>query len=157
MKPHTTLAVLAGLVLAAAQPVVAQSHDHGHEHGAAAELRLDEGGRKWSTDAPLRKSMSAMRADLAAKLHAIHGGQLGKADYAKLGQGIEARIGDIVSQCKLDSKADAMLHIVIAELVQAADIMQGKALGDPAAAAHQAALALNGYGKHFNHPAWKPL
>ncbi|OHC61810.1 MAG: hypothetical protein A2045_16745 [Rhodocyclales bacterium GWA2_65_20] len=157
MRSFRLLAVLLS-GLAVAVPAAAQSHDHHENHGAAsAELRLDDGGRKWPTDAPLRKNMNAMRADLGAKLHAIHGGKLGKADYAKLGQTIEARIGDIVSQCKLDTKADAMLHIVIAELIQAADVMLGKAEGDPAAAAHQAALALNGYGKHFNHPAWKPL
>ena len=50
-----------------------------------------------------------------------------------------------------------MLHVVIAELVGAADVMQGKAAGDAAAAAHRTAMALNDYGRYFSHPGWQPL
>jgi len=98
-----------------------------------------------------------MRADLAGKLHAIHKGSLAKEDYAALGKTIEGQLGVIVSQCKLGTQADAMLHIVLADLVGAADVMQGKAAGQPAEAAHRAALALNSYGKYFAHPGWQPI
>jgi hypothetical protein len=154
--PQRVIALLAALSLGAALPVAAaESHDHQHEV-TQAKLQLNA-GKKWATDAPLRQAMAAMRADLAGKLHAIHKGSLAKEDYAALGQSIEGQLGVIVSQCKLGAKADAMLHIVLADLAGAADVMQGKAAGQPAEAAHRAALALNGYGRHFAHPGWQPL
>lgn len=151
------LTLLAGLGLVAHLPAAAtDSHDL-HQHDAAsATLQLDK-GKKWPTDAPLRQAMTAMRADLAGKLHAIHKGSLAKDDYAALGRAIEGRIGVIVNQCKLEPRADAMLHVVIGELGGAADVMQDKAPGDPAEAAHRAAMTLNDYGRHFAHPGWKAI
>lgn len=156
-QSQLVLALLAGLSLGAVLPAAAaESHDHQHEAAAPAKLQLNQ-GRKWASDAPLRQAMAAMRAELAGKLHAIHKGSLGKEDYAALGKSIEGQIGTIVSQCKLEPKADAMLHIVIGDLVSAADVMQGKAAGQPAEAAHRAALALNSYGKYFAHPGWQAI
>jgi hypothetical protein len=144
------VAMSASLSAAAAGP-----HDHRHE-AAPATLQLDK-GRKWPTDAPLRQAMTAMRGDLASKLHAIHKGSLAKEEYAALGKSIEAQIGTIISQCKLEPRADAMLHIVIGQLGGAADVMQAKAPGDPAEAAHRAVMTLNDYGRHFAHPGWKAI
>ncbi len=101
--------------------------------------------------------MTALRAEFAGKLPAIHKGSLAPGDYAALGRSVETQIGAIVSQCKLEPKADVMLHIVIGELGGAADVMQGKTAGDPAEAAHHAVMALNRYGKHFAHPGWRAL
>jgi len=155
-RSQLVTALLTSMCLGATLPVAAADlHDHQHE-AASAKLQLDN-GRKWASDAPLRQAMAAMRADLAGKLHAIHKGSLAKADYAALGKSIEGQVGTIVSQCKLEPKADAMLHIVIADLAGAAEVMQGKATGQPAEAAHRAALALNSYGKYFAHPGWQPL
>jgi hypothetical protein len=153
---HLAVALLSALAIGTAIPAAAAA-THYHQHEAApAKLQLNA-GKKWASDAPLRQAMAAMRADLAGKLHAIHKGSLAKADYAALGKSIEGQVGTIVSQCKLEPTADAMLHIVIADLVGAADVMQGKAAGQPAEAAHRAALALNSYGKYFAHPGWQPL
>ena len=155
-RSNLAVVLLAGFCLGAAIPAVAaESHDHGHA-AAPTTLQLNQ-GKKWGTDAPLRQSMTAMRADLAGKLHAIHKDSLGKEGYATLGNSIEGQIGNIVSQCKLEPKADAMLHIIIADLAGAAEVMQGKAAGQPAEAAHRAALALNSYGKYFSHPGWQPI
>ena len=101
--------------------------------------------------------MTAMRADLAGKLHAIHKGSLAKEEYAALGKSMETQIGTIVSQCKLEPRADTMLHIVIGQLGGAADVMQAKAPGDPAEAAHRAVMTLNDYGRHFAHPGWMAI
>lgn len=157
MKYPVLVAALIAATTIGATPTVlaADAHDHHHE-AAPAQLQLNQ-GRKWPTDAPLRKAMAAMRAEFAGKLHAIHKGNLGKEDYAALGKSIEAQIGTIVSQCKLEPRADAMLHIVIGELGGAADVMQGKAAGDPAEAAHHAVMALNSYGRYFAHPGWAAL
>jgi hypothetical protein len=149
--------VLIGVACGIAAPSMAvETHDHQHEATAPSKLQLNQ-GKKWGTDAPLRQGMTAMRADLASKLHAIHQGNLTKEGYAALGKSIEAQISMIVSQCKLDPKADAMLHIVISDLAGSAEIMQGKAAGQPAEAAHRAVLALNSYSQYFSHPGWKPI
>jgi hypothetical protein len=154
MKPSNVAAILfASVSIGMAAPAAAaEPHDHHHE-SAPGGLQLNQ-GRKWPTDAPLRQAMAAMRADLAGKLHAIHKGSLSREDYAALGRSIEGQIGAIVSQCKLEPKADAMLHIVIGDLAGAADVMQGKTPGSPAEAAHRAVMAVNDYGKYFAHPGW---
>lgn len=156
---HSSLfyATLASLVICVPVPAfAAESHDDHHHATSAAGIQLNQ-GRKWETDAPLRQGMAAIQGELAAKLQAIHQGSLNKEDYAALGRAIEAQIANIVSQCKLEPKADAMLHILIGELVQAADVMQGRAKGKPADAAHHAVLALNKYGKYFDHPDWRTI
>ncbi len=144
------LATGTGLALAAPE----HRHDDHAEH--AAQLQLNN-GKKWQSDAPLRASMTALRAAFAEKLGAIHSGKLAPEGYRTLGSKIEGEIANIVAQCKLEPKADAMLHIVIADLSAGADIMQGRAAGEPMSGAHKAAMALNAYGRHFEHPGWKPL
>ena len=156
MKHPLLAALVASMAMASAPAVLAaDAHDHHHE-ASPTQLELNQ-GRKWPTDAPLRKAMTALRAEFAGKLPAIHKGSLAPGDYAALGRSVETQIGAIVSQCKLEPKADVMLHIVIGELGGAADVMQGKTAGDPAEAAHHAVMALNRYGKHFAHPGWRAL
>jgi len=157
-RSNTVLAILTAVTLVATYPRVAEaaeSHDHHHE-AAAAELHLNQ-GRKWPTDDVLRRGMAAMRTELAGQLHDIHKGDLDPDQYAAIAKFIEGEVGTIVSQCKLAPEADAMLHIVIADLMGAADTMQGKPPGNPAEGAHRAVAALNNYGKYFSHPGWLPI
>jgi hypothetical protein len=153
---HRTLAaalVAVTLALGAAPVALAQSHDHGH---ATPALTLDH-GKRWQTDAPLRKHKSDLRASVATDLGRIHSGTLPAAEYAKLGATVEGKVAAIVTDCKLPPDADAMLHVIVADLVAGADVMQGKAQGDRAAGAHQVVTALNNYARYFDHPAFKPL
>jgi len=152
------IAALAGLCLALAGNAVAATDQHaaGHAHEAPAKLELDH-GKPWATDAPLRKGMEALRAAFAARLAAIHAGTLAPEDYAALGAKIEGEVATIVAECKLEPKADAVLHVIVAELLAAADVLQGRAPGTPAAGAHRAVTALNDYGRYFDHPQWQAL
>jgi len=152
------IAALAGLCLALAGNAVAATDQHaaGHAHEAPAKLELDH-GRRWATDAPLRRGMDALRAAFAGRLAAIHAGTLAPADYAALGATIEGGVATIVAECKLEPKADAVLHVIVAELLAAADVLQGRAPGAPAAGAHRAVIALNDYGRYFDHPQWRAL
>lgn len=137
--------------------VLAADHQHGgHEKHGQAKLQLDQ-GKKWATDAPLRQSMDALRAAFAERLAEIHKGSLADEQYKVLGARVDSEIGNIVAQCKLEPKADAMLHIIVADLLAAAEVMQGKAAGKPAAAAHKAVTAINAYGRYFDHPKWQAL
>jgi len=152
------IAALAGLWLVVAGSAVGMTEHHaaGHAHEAPARLELDQ-GKPGSTAAPLRKGMDALRAAFAARLAAIHAGTLPPGDYAALGATIEAEVATIVAECQLEPKADAVLHVIVAELLAAADILQGRAPGTPAAGAHRAVTALNDYGRTFDHPQWQPL
>jgi hypothetical protein len=154
-RTTVTAVSVAALVLAAGMPSFAADT---HQHGASAphKLVLDH-GRKWATDAPLRKNMAEIRAALAARHAGIHEGTITADDYRALGTLVEARVARIVAECKLEPAADANLHLIVADLIAGADAMQGKSKATPASGAVQTVRALNEYGKFFNHPGWKPL
>lgn len=158
MNPAHRAARLAILALAlgtAIHPAGAAgaAHDHAAHSG---RLQLDH-GRKWATDEPLRANMRAMRSVLAERIPAIRHGKLVPEDYRTLGAAVEQHVGRIVAECRLAPEADAMLHIVVADLVAGADAMQGKSATAPAAGAHKVVEALNAYGRHFRHPGWRSL
>lgn len=156
-----TTALLAAATLALAlagapQALAASSHDHGHAAHGQPTLQLDH-GKKWGTDAALRQGMGRIRAAIEARHEGIHANALGAAEYRALGQAIEKQVAYIVANCKLPPEADAQLHIVVAELVAAADALQGKGEAAPRKGAVRAVAALNDYGRFFDDPGFKPL
>ena len=114
-------------------------------------------GAKWATDEPLRQGMSAVRAAFAEKLDAIHSDTLPAAEYKALGDKTRREVGTIVAQCKLTPEADAVLHVIIAELLAGADILTGTSQGTPREGAHRIVMALENYGTYFDHPEWQGL
>lgn len=149
-------ALLALAGIPSAQAGEAQHHHHEHEAAQPAKLMLDA-GKRWQTDQPLRDGMLQIRALLAPRIADIHSAKLGAEDYRQLGMAIEKQVEGIVASCKLEPKADAMLHPLIGELLAGAAAMQGKGELQPAAGAHKAVMALNNYGRYFNHPGWQSL
>ena len=148
-------ALAATLTTFAAAPAQAQSH--GHDASAPAKLSLNQ-GRKWATDAPLRDGMGRIRALVEPQLAAAHAGKLSQAQYTALAGQVEAEVGGIVANCKLEPKADAMLHLVIADIGAGTDTMAGKdAKARPALGLVKVAQAVNQYGSHFDHPGFKPI
>ena len=152
-------AALAAAALTAllAAPAVAQPS--GHDHGAAATsgLTLNQ-GQKWPTDKPLRDGMERIRGLVEPQLSAAHAGKLGPSQYQALAKQIESQVGGIVANCKLEPKADAMLHLVIADIGAGTDAMAGKdAKLPPAQGLIKIAQAVNAYGGHFDHPGFKPI
>lgn len=155
MKSSASL--LAAISLAFPLTLLAAGHDH-HEHGAAPQKIELNAGKKWSTDEPLRKGMGTIRDQVAAALPQAHAGNLSPAQYEQLGQDINTQIGYIVQNCKLDPKADAQLHVIIAELTQGVDALEGRQPDkDRALGVVKAAQAVNTYGKYFDHAGWKPV
>lgn len=149
------LAICATLVVtpAARTARAAAAHDHS-QHG---KLTLDH-GKKWPTDQPLRNGMDNIRKLIEKQLGAIHDGRLTAAQYGELANKIEAEVGFIVANCKLAPKADAMLHLVIADINVGVDGMAGKrAPVGPLEGAGKVVTALNAYGRHFDHPGWMPI
>lgn len=161
MKARTLAVALAAVFTLAAVPSVyavesPEAHAHGHASGASERLVLNQ-GRKWNTDAPLRKAMGEMRSALASKSSAIHAGTLSLAEYRALGELFDSQLGYIVMNCKLEPAADANLHIILAELSGATDALRKGTPRDAAEGAEHAASALDNYGKYFDHPGWKSL
>lgn len=155
-----------GLLLAAAaftpmamsaQPAAATEHAHGHEEAGTATLRLDN-GRKWGTDAPLRAGMTHIKELVAAQLPAAHAGRMSAAQYAALAGKVEVEVGHIVANCKLEPQADAMLHLLIAEIGAGTDAMKGRTPGvRPEQGLARVAAAYNDYGRFFQHPGHQPI
>jgi hypothetical protein len=155
-----TAACLAALALgASAVPAFAaapHSHDAHESHGAPSKITLDH-GRKWATDEALRRHMGDIRGALAAKRHEIHRGKLDAEAARQLGATIEKGVAGIVADCKLPPEADANLHVVVADLVAAADVLQGRSPGKPAQGATKAVHAVNQYGRFFEDPGFRRL
>ncbi len=156
MKSATLIFTAISLALPLAT-LAAESGNHDH-HGAAPQKIELNAGKKWATDASLRKGMSAIREQVSAALPAAHEGKLTPEQYEKLGNGLNGQVAYIVQNCKLDPKADAQLHVIIGELGQGIETLEGKQQGkERALGVVQAAQALNTYGKYFDHAGWKPV
>lgn len=136
---QAALALAFGLAFAGPAAAAGEPHEHGHGAGEA-KLVLDH-GRKWQTDAPLRKGMENIRAVLATR-------QKPEA----LAELVNAEVAYIVQNCKLPEDADAQLHLLIAEILAGADAMKGE---HPREGAERVARALDQYGTFFDHPGWR--
>ncbi len=147
----------AALTTALGGTALAQTVRHDHDGATPQALSLND-GRKWPTDAPLRAGMKNIRNLVEPELDAAHAGTLDAARYQQLASRIETEVGGIVANCKLEPKADAMLHLVIADIGQGTDAMAGK--DDqlrPALGLTKVARAVNQYGSHFDDAGFKPL
>ncbi|MFZ2542211.1 MAG: hypothetical protein WAW75_10650 [Gallionella sp.] len=132
------------------------SHDAGHDSGGAAQLTLNN-GKKWATDANLRQGMSRIRDALAAELPAIHAGKATAKQYRALAQKANDQIEFMVKNCKLDEAADAMLHLLLADITAGADAMMLQDSGKARKGAEKIAHALENYATYFDHPGWRGL
>jgi hypothetical protein len=150
-------AAVLSLAVASASAVAAE-HRHDHGHGAApVKLELNK-GRKWETDAPLRRGMENIRNSIDAVHHEIHENKLAAARYAELAKKVSGEVNGIVADCKLEPKADAQLHLVVAEILAGVEAMEGRAKKmKRQAGALKVAGALEKYAAHFDHPGWQPL
>ena len=102
--------------------------------------------------------MESIRQTMAASLHDIHENRVSAAAYGKLAHRVEGEVGQIVANCKLEPKADAQLHLIVAELLDGAGQMAGK----PKQAkrmngAVKVIGALEKYSTYFDDPGFKPI
>jgi hypothetical protein len=112
-------------------------------------------GRKWPTDEPLRAGMGRIRGLVEPLLGAAHAGRLTAAQY-RAGREAEIEIGGIVANCKLEPKADAMLHLVIADSA-GTDAAGRDDKTAPALGLVKVAEGVNQYASHFDHPGFTPI
>lgn len=79
-------------------------------------------------------------------------------NYDGLSRNVMTQATYIVQNCKLEPEADAQLHILLANIVQAVEATEGKVAGqERAGGLTKMAQALNSYGMYFDHPGWKDL
>lgn len=132
----------------------AEAHHHdGHGSDSPQQLQLDA-GKKWATDAPLRQAMNDINQAMAKALPLIHKNQFGDEAYRALATTVSQKVAYAVEHCKLEPKADAMLHRVIADLMAGAGMMEGKTASPRHDGAVQVRDALRAYGQYFQHPGW---
>ncbi len=156
---RTLLGLLVAGVLAAGTAAGTSAwaaSDHAHEPATAAHALKLNAGKKWASDEPLRLGMAKIRDAVEARLPAVHRGKLGHAQYDALGGEIDAQIASIVSNCKLDPDADEVLHVILADMMQANEAVQGKrAKAKRSTGVVEVVRSLEQYGRYFEHPGWK--
>ena len=159
MKPKIiSIAVAAVLALGATAPgLAAPSHDNGSQQATSLKLSLGQHGRKWETDEALRQGMAGVRSALALNLAGVRSRSLTAAEYQALVQALETQVAFIVANCKLPPEADANLHVIVEELMAAAEAMKAPSQARAAEGAQHAVRAANAYGKYFFDPQWRAL
>ena len=68
---------------------------------------------------------------------------------------LHEQVDYVTANCKLPEEADAQLHIVLAEVLEGMDTMKTGA--DQVQGALRAVVALEAYGRHFEHPNWASI
>lgn len=149
----------AGLTLAAVSHAAPAEHKHDAHADHAAPVKLElNAGKKWATDEALRKSMESIRQTVEASLHDIHENRLKPAGYGALASKVEGEVANIVANCKLEPKADAQLHLVVADLLSGAEQMAGKVKKTKRQdGAVKVIDALEKYSTYFDDPRFKPI
>jgi len=99
--------------------------------------------------------MSRIRDALSAELLAIRSGKATAEHYRALAQKTNDQIAFMVKNCKLDQQADAMLHLVLADIIAGADAMMGQDSSEARKGAEKIAHALDNYGVYFDHSGWQ--
>jgi len=120
-----------------------ETHQHQHAaDGSTAQLTLNN-GKKWATDEPLRQGMSRIKA-LIDPMGAVTPDQRLDPTQAKvIAKGVEGQVAFLISNCKLEPKADAVLHVMIGDMLQGAE-----ALSQPAPKGHGLVLIQRGLQRY---------
>jgi len=124
-------------------------HDHSAHHAAEAQHLELNNGRKWETDTNLRLGMERIRDALAASA------KMSARQYLALAQNVNDQISFIAKNCWLDKQTDAMLHLVLADLIAGTDeISASQGEHSIHHGVEKISNALKKYGNYFEHPGW---
>ena len=155
---HRRSVVIAGscLLLLFNMPVTAETsahdaHQHNHDEHAVSTLSLDQ-GKKWQTDAPLRKGMLSINQAAMGATNAFHDDALTQPEAQKLATHINQQVEYLVENCKLEPQADAVLHVLIGDLMSGAGELSKQASSSQGLP--RIVGVLQQYPKYFDHPGW---
>lgn len=154
MLPILTRAGLLLLVLASPAAVAVDRlpvHDH---HPPSGGLHLNH-GQRWATNPPLRQGMNGIREAVASTVHADAARALTPREANRLADAIRRQVDYLVAYCVLAPEADAVLHVLLGQLLEGAEALRR----DPAdeAALHLILSALKDYPAYFDHEGWRPV
>jgi len=136
----------------------AQHHNH-HD----ADLRLNQ-GKKWETDKALRDGMKNIRSATDNAMRSAHASpehHLDKQQAVRLAEQVNQQVEHIFAECKLSAEADAVLHGLLADMLQATQLLKHPGGSDrhsvqqvrlQALLSLQKSLAL--YPQYFNDSEW---
>ncbi|PKH85296.1 hypothetical protein [Colwellia sp. Bg11-28] len=135
--------------------VVASEHEHSHGHASTEQgMQLDQ-GKKWPIDASLHLGMSKIKASIEENISEIHHNQFTDAQYKSLAEKVDAQLAYLFEHCKLPADADAQLHILLFDMMQASKQMQSS--DNPRAGAITAIKSLQKYPHYFDDKEWQSL
>ncbi|OUR80835.1 hypothetical protein A9Q75_09165 [Colwellia psychrerythraea] len=149
---YTCLLLLGATVTNSA---IANEHDHSHGHASTQQkMQLDQ-GKKWSIDASLHSGMSKIKNSMEENIDEIHKNKFTDAQYKSLAGKIDAQLAYLFENCMLPADADAQLHILLFDIMQASKQMQ---LSDnPRSGAITTIKALQKYPHYFDDKDWQAL
>lgn len=157
LLPRIIQAGLLALVMATSSAAaIAGSPASGHEahHLPLSGLMLN-GEARWSTDTALRSGMNGIREAVVSTLHGAGERPMTAQEATVLADTIQNQISYMIANCKLAPQADAVLHVLLGQLLEgAAALKQNPA---DTAALHTIIEALKNYPVYFDHPDWKPV
>lgn len=126
-------------------------HDH---HLPPAGLHLNQ-GQRWATNAPLRQGMGGIRDAVVGAIHADTSRPLTPAEAGKLADTIRTRVDYLVAYCVLPPDADAVLHVLLGQLLEGAEALRKNPADETAL--HRLVTALKDYPVYFDHDGWRPV
>ncbi len=136
-------------------PAIAEEHDHSHHGHEQAKLTLNH-GMKWATDEPLREGMGRIAAAMETHMNAAHGAKIGADKNAALAKDINTQVNYIFQNCRLDKQADAVLHVILADVMEGSAVIEGKKPKTKQEDGIKTVVrALENYSKHFDHANFK--
>jgi len=133
-----------------AAPPQPDEHAHHHDSATVAQLERPSGGGNWPTDAALRQGMQTIHVALAAALPAYEKGAFSATEATALASTVTSQVQFLLANCKLEPDADAQLHIVIGQMMSAAEAMVADAASADGVPKLHESMQL--YGDYFDHP-----
>ena len=130
--------------------------NHDQEQGGHwdAALKLNH-GKPWATDTALRQGMSRIRDAVQSATPAFKKGKLSRARAKVLAKSIETNVNFMLTNCKLEPMADASLHVILVQLLSAANEIKS----DPQTKNGMPRMheVLGKYPLYFDQPGWKAV
>jgi hypothetical protein len=109
----------------------------------------------WATDAPLREGMRRIREAVLVVLPDYRRHALQQVDATALAVEIESSIGYLFANCRLEPDADAVLHGLLAQLLQGAAALRSNPSGG--AGLPDVLSALERYPHLFVDAQWQTI
>ncbi|HET9576914.1 MAG TPA: hypothetical protein VFP44_03750 [Usitatibacter sp.] len=145
------LAVASAFAFVAGPVLAAEDNPHA-KHEKRVVLNA---GQKWKTDAVTRRGMESIREQVNAVRASSRLAPMQPEYYAALGESIKREVGEILVASKLEPSAGQNFHVIVNQLVTAADTLEGKNGADRANGMDHADRVLSQYTRFFDHPGWQ--